>query len=152
MSNYWLIKSEPSDYSIDDFQQDCTAIWDGVRNHQAKNFLCHMKIGDTAFFYHSNIKTPAVVGLAEIVEEKVIDPTQFDPNSRYYDQRSQPDAPRWYTVKLKFLEKFVQEISLKTLKERFTPEEFMLVMRGSRLSVMPVDPSVAERILNLARS
>jgi predicted RNA-binding protein with PUA-like domain len=111
-----------------------------------------MQVGDTAFFYHSNIPQPAVVGLAEIVEEKVVDPTQFDPNSRYYDQRSQPDAPRWYTVKLKFVEKFIKEIPLKTLKARFNPEEFMLVMRGSRLSVMPVEPSVAERILNLAKS
>lgn len=149
MPRYWLIKSEPSDYSIDDLARDGTAIWDGVRNYQARNFLKQMEIGDRAFFYHSNVKPPAIVGLAEVVERQVVDPTQFEPESPYFDPRSTPDNPRWHTVTVKFVTKFARAIALKTLKETFTPQEFLLVMRGTRLSVIPVTDDVAERLLKM---
>ncbi len=147
MIRYWLIKSEPDDYSIDDLQRDTTAIWDGVRNYQARNFLRQMQVGDLAFFYHSNVKPPAIVGLAKIIESQVIDPTQFDPQSKYFDPKATPDNPRWQTASVAFVEKFAEAISLSQLKEKFQPEELWVVKRGNRLSVMPVEETVAQKIL-----
>ena len=146
--NYWLIKSEPSDYSIEDLERDRATIWDGVRNYQARNFLRKMQVSDIAFFYHSNVKPPAIVGLAQVIENQLADPTQFDPNSRYFDAKSTPEAPRWQTVKVEFMEKFSEPISLSQLKTMFTPEEFSVVKKGNRLSVMPVHPEVAQRLLS----
>ena len=146
--NYWLIKSEPSDYSIEDLERDRATIWDGVRNYQARNFLRKMQVSDIAFFYHSNVKPPAIVGLAQVIENQLADPTQFDPNSRYFDAKSTPEAPRWQTVKVEFMEKFSEPISLSQLKTMFTPEEFPVVKKGNRLSVMPVHPEVAQRLLS----
>lgn len=145
--NYWLIKSEPSDYSIDDLKRDRAEIWDGVRNYQARNFLREMQVSDLAFFYHSNVKPPAIVGLAQVIEAQIADPTQFDPDSRYFDPKSTPEAPRWQTVKVEFREKFSEPITLPQLKEMFTPEAFPVVKKGNRLSVMPVSPEVAQRLL-----
>jgi len=150
--NYWLIKSEPSDYSIDDLARDRAVIWDGVRNYQARNFLRQMQPSDMAFFYHSNVKPPAIVGLAQIVEGQLADPTQFDPQSPYYDPKATPETPRWQTVKVEFVEKFTQTISLPQLKQMFTPEELAVVKKGNRLSVMPVDPDVAQRLLQSLES
>ncbi|WP_017662532.1 EVE domain-containing protein [Baaleninema simplex] len=151
MTHYWLIKSEPTDYSIDDLQQDETAIWDGVRNYQARNFLRQMQPTDLAFFYHSNVKPPAIVGLARVLESNVNDPTQFDPNSKYYDPKATPDNPRWQTVNFAFVEKFETPISLTQLKERFNPEDLQVVKRGNRLSVMPVNTNIAQQILEMAK-
>lgn len=147
--NYWLIKSEPDVYSIEDLKEDKTSIWDGVRNYQARNFLKQMQIGDVAFFYHSNTKPPGIVGLAKIIENNLTDPTQFDVNSPYFDPKATPNSPRWYTVKVEFVEQFSAIISLDNLKQTFNPDEFGVVKRGNRLSVMPVSSSVAERILRL---
>lgn len=145
--NYWLLKSEPNEYSIDDLAQDQETIWDGVRNYQARNFLREMQRSDLAFFYHSNVKPPAIVGLARVIETQVADPTQFDPESPYYDPKSTPDSPRWQTVKIAFVEKLSQRITLPQLKEMFHPEELAVVKKGNRLSVMPVSSAVAQRIL-----
>jgi len=145
--NYWLLKSEPNDYSIDDLERDRAAIWDGVRNYQARNFLRKMQPSDIAFFYHSNVKPPAIVGLVRIIENGIADPTQFDSSSKYYDPKATVESPRWQTVKVEFVEKFKQPISLAQLKETFSPEEFVLVKKGNRLSVMPVNQEVAQRIL-----
>ncbi len=147
--SYWLLKSEPTDYSIEDLERDRVALWDGVRNYQARNFLKAMQPSDIAFFYHSNIKPPAIVGLARIIENQVIDPTQFDSDSQYYDPKATPETPRWHTVKVEFIEKFQQPISLQQLKATFNPEEFILVKTGNRLSVMPVAQDVAQRILKM---
>ncbi len=144
--NYWLLKSEPNEYSIDDLAQDQETIWDGVRNYQARNFLREMQRSDLAFFYHSNVKPPAIVGLARVIETQVADPTQFDPESPYYDPKSTPDSPRWQTVKIAFVEK-LKRITLPQLKEMFHPEELAVVKKGNRLSVMPVSSAVAQRIL-----
>jgi predicted RNA-binding protein with PUA-like domain len=148
--NYWLLKSEPDVYSIEDLKRDRISLWDGVRNYQARNFLKAMEIGDVAFFYHSNTKIPGIVGLAKIIEINLIDPTQFEVNSPYFDSKATPNSPRWYTVKVEFVEQFSAIISLEILKQTFNPEEFSLVKRGNRLSVMAVSLSVAERILKLS--
>ena len=147
--NYWLMKSEPTTYSISDLQRDQVTIWDGVRNYQACNFLRQMSMGDRVFFYHSNAELIGIVGLAEVVATGIDDPTQFDPQSKYYDPKSSPAAPRWQTVKIKFLEIFPQMISLATLKQEFTPEELGVVKTGNRLSVMPISIASAEKIKTL---
>lgn len=149
---YWLMKSEPDVYSIEDLERDRNEIWDGVRNYQARNFLKSMTVGDIAFFYHSNTKPPGIAGLMKISEEMVVDPTQFDKTSKYYDAKSTPNAPRWHTVTVTYIETFDHYISLDELKETFEPEDLQVVKRGNRLSVMPVTASVAKRILALAKT
>ncbi|BFM39300.1 EVE domain-containing protein [Synechocystis sp. LKSZ1] len=148
--NYWLMKSEPTTYSIDHLQAEQVTLWDGVRNYQARNFLRQMCIGDQAFFYHSNCQPPAIVGLMQVTAAQVVDPTQFDPQSDYYDPKARPEAPRWQTVQVTFLEKWPRPISLATLKTTFSPEELDVVKKGNRLSVMPVALPIAERLLALA--
>ena len=147
--NYWLMKSEPDVYSIADLKHDRTCIWDGVRNYQARNFMRQMSRGDLVFFYHSNTKIPGIVGLVRVVETGIVDPTQFDIKSEYYDPKSQFDAPRWQTVKVEFVEEFTKLISLGKLKQKFSSDESLLVRKGNRLSVMPVSESAAEKILNM---
>ena len=146
---YWLMKSEPDAYSIDDLERDRTTLWDGVRNYQARNFLRTAAIGDLVFFYHSNTKPPSIVGLMQIVEVNIDDPSQFDASSKYYDPKSTPDNPRWQTVRVEFVERFATAIALDLLKEKFDPDELQVVKRGNRLSVMPVAADVAKRILAL---
>jgi predicted RNA-binding protein with PUA-like domain len=146
---YWLMKSEPNVYSIADLEKEQTCIWDGVRNYQAGNFLKTMNRGDLVFFYHSNTKPPGIVGLAKVIANNVIDPTQFDENSKYYDPRSKTQAPRWLTVSLEFIERFTQPISLISLKQKFTGDELLVVRHGNRLSVMPVAHDIAEKILQM---
>ncbi|MEB3190216.1 MAG: EVE domain-containing protein [Snowella sp.] len=147
--NYWLMKSEPTTYSIETLESEGETLWDGVRNYQARNFLKQMQIGDRAFFYHSNTAIPGIVGLAEIVASQVIDPSQFDPHSDYYDPKSSPDAPRWHTVKVAFTQKFSRIITLTELKARFSPEELGVVKKGNRLSVLPIPTAIAAQILSL---
>lgn len=149
--NYWLMKSEPQVYSISDLKRDKQTIWDGVRNYQARNFLREMQLGDLAFFYHSNAKPPGIVGLMKVVEIDVIDPTQFDSNSQYYDPKSTLQSPRWQTVKVEYVKTFEEIISLTKLKQKFSDDELLVVKKGNRLSVMPVVMKVAEKILNLVR-
>ena len=147
---YWLMKSEPDVYSIEDLRRDRTEIWDGVRNYQARNFLKEMEPGDLAFFYHSNTKPPGIVGLMKIVESQVVDPTQFDASNKYYDPKSTPENPRWHTVTVGYEKTFSKMLTLNQLKETFSPEELLVVRRGNRLSVMPVEMETAKRILSLA--
>ena len=141
------MKSEPLVYSITDLQNQGETIWDGVRNYQARNYLREMLPGDLAFFYHSNTNPPGIVGLMRIAKTGIADPTQFDPNSNYYDPKSSPESPRWQTVVVEFGETFAHPIWLSTLREKFTPEELTLVRRGNRLSVIPVPEAVAMQIL-----
>ena len=144
--NYWLIKSEPDVYSLADLQQERETLWEGVRNYQARNFLRQMNIEDRAFFYHSNTAPPGIVGLVRVVETNITDPTQFDPDSLYYDPKSTQQSPRWQTVKVQFVESFPTLISLGTLKQEFSAEDLWVVRRGNRLSVMPVAEAVAKKI------
>lgn len=149
--NYWLLKSEPDVYSISDLERDTETIWDGVRNYQARNFLRSMQPGDLAFFYHSNTAPPGVVGLMQVAQPDVIDPSQFDSNSKYFDAKSPPDNPRWRTVTLKFVRQFPRMVTLDTLRQTFSPEELWVVRQGNRLSVMPVEGAIAQKILEMAQ-
>ncbi len=148
---YWLMKSEPGAYSIDDLARDKREVWDGVRNYQARNYLREMRAGDLAFFYHSNCKPPGVAGLLRISKENVVDPTQFDPESRYFDPKSSREKPRWQTVEVEFVEKFPNYISLPQLRSLFSEEELPLLKRGYRLSVLPLSDDVAKKLLALAK-
>jgi predicted RNA-binding protein with PUA-like domain len=150
--NYWLMKSEPDVYGIADLKRDRTTVWDGVRNYQARNFLREMQPGDRVFYYHSNTTPLGIVGLAEVAEAGINDPSQFDVTSKYYDPKSSSTAPRWQTVTVRFDQMFTKIITLETLRQTFTPEELLVVRQGNRLSVIPVPGSVAERILAIAQA
>jgi len=143
------MKSEPGVYGISDLKRDRTTIWDGVRNYQARNYLRQMQVEDLSFFYHSNATPPGIAGLMRVVMSGVVDPSQFDPKSSYYDPKSDPQSPRWYTVKVEFVKTFPLLIALSTLKQEFSPEELGVVRQGNRLSVMPVNDAIAQRILAL---
>jgi predicted RNA-binding protein with PUA-like domain len=147
--NYWLMKSEPDVFGIADLERDRTTVWDGVRNYQARNFLKSMEVGDLAFFYHSNTNPPGIVGLMQVIEAQVVDPSQFDPTGDYYDSKSTVDLPRWHTVKVEFVRAFHTQITLANLREQFTPEELLVVKQGNRLSVMPILDRVAAQLLKL---
>jgi predicted RNA-binding protein with PUA-like domain len=147
--NYWLMKSEPDVYSINDLQRQGSTVWDGVRNYQARNFLKSMNVGDRAFFYHSNTNPPGIVGLMKIVETMVVDPSQFEVDGEYYDPKSTPEAPRWHTVKAQYLQTFPTVLSLSLLREHFSAEELLVVKQGNRLSVLPVSVEIADRVLAL---
>ncbi|GAB4231804.1 MAG: EVE domain-containing protein [Stanieria sp.] len=146
--NYWLMKSEPDVYSINDLAQEKQTIWDGVRNYQARNFLRQMQPEDLAFFYHSHTKNPGIIGLMKIVKNNFPDPTQFDPNSKYYDYKSTLESPRWQTVVVEFVQIFPEIITLSKLKQEFSENELLVIKKGNRLSVMPVAQPVAQKILS----
>jgi predicted RNA-binding protein with PUA-like domain len=146
---FWLMKSEPDVYGIEDLRNEGIGLWDGVRNYQARNFLKSMQVGDRAFFYHSNTKPPGIAGLMQIVASNVVDPTQFDASSPYYDAKSNPEQPRWHTVNVQFVEAIPELISLDRLRQQFTGDELMVVKLGTRLSVIPVADAVAQRLLKL---
>ena len=148
--SYYLFKSEPGAFGIDDLKRVKTTIWDGVRNYQARIHLRSAKSGDRAFFYHSNCAEIGIAGVCRITETLVADPSQFDPASPYFDPKSTRDAPRWETVRVQFEERFAAVISLETLKTRFTPDELLVVRKGNRLSVLPVSDAAAQRILAIA--
>jgi predicted RNA-binding protein with PUA-like domain len=150
--NYWLLKTEPSVFSIADLQQVGDVVWDGVRSYQARNYLRTAQIGDVVFVYHSNTEQTGVVGLAQVSETSVDDPTQFDAASPYFDPKSTPANVRWQTVRIRFVEAFATVVSLGMLKERFTPDELMVVRKGMRLSVTPVSEEVAKRLLQMGRA
>lgn len=148
---YWLMKSEPTAYSLQNLKDDQTTIWDGVRNYQARNFLREMQTGDLVFFYHSNTAPPGIAGLMQIVESGIDDPTQFDSKSKYYDPKSTPSSPRWQTVQVEFVEAFSNLIPLETLRQQFSPDDLWVVRTGNRLSVMPVPEATAEQLLAIGR-
>ena len=150
--NYWLMKSEPDVFGIDDLKnrQNQTEHWDGVRNYQARNFMRdQMKKGDQVFFYHSNCKQPGIVGIAEIVKEAYPDRFAFDPEAKYYDPKSDPDNPRWFMVDVKFVRKLKRTITLEELKQLPNLQDFPLVRRGNRLSIMPVTGEQWDIILGI---
>ena len=144
--NYWLMKSEPDAYSIDSLKKDKFTLWDGIRNYQARNYMRKMSKGDKVFFYHSNCKPPGIVGLMEVIDLNIVDPTQFEENSKYFDPKSNPENPRWDCVKVKFLFKSTTILSLPELKLLFKEEELLVVKKGNRLSIIPVKEMVAKII------
>jgi len=136
---YWLMKSEPDAYSIDDLERDGTEPWDGIRNYQARNMIRDdMKMGDGVIFYHSSCKVPAAVGVAKIASAAYPDPTQFDPRSKYYDEKSPEENPRWLLVDVAFVRKLTRPIPLSELKGHPGLADFRLNQRGNRLSIFPV--------------
>lgn len=150
--NYWLMKTEPEVYSIDDLmkEKNQTEHWDGVRNYQARNMMRdQMQKGDKVFFYHSNCKEPGIVGVAKIVKTGYPDYTAFDPASKYFDPKSSPDNPRWFMVDVKFERKLKRTITLEELKQHKGLTDMALVRKGNRLSVMPVTERQWELILSL---
>ena len=151
MAKYWLMKSEPNVYSIDDLARDGETHWDGVRNYQARNFMRdQMKKGDLVLYYHSNTKPTGVVGTAKVVRESYPDFTSFDSGGRYYDPKSTPDSPRWFMVDIGFLEKFPEPVTLVKIKRHNSLQDMVLVKSG-RLSVQPVKPEEYEIIVELGR-
>ena len=134
---YWLMKSEPSAYSIDDLKRDGSTLWDGVRNYQARNLMREMRVGDQALFYHSNAEPPAVVGTMEISGAAEPDPTQFDSGDSHYDPKATLANPVWFGVRVRFKSKLNKPVSLQLIKEHRALRNMVLVNR-SRLSVQPV--------------
>lgn len=138
---HWLMKSEPSVFSIQDLQEspDQTTLWEGVRNYQARNFMRDdMKVGDLILYYHSRDQPIGVAGIAEVVKEAYPDPTQLDPSARYFDKRAKSDNPPWVVVDIKFVREFKAVIPLRRLKETPGLEAMKVVQRGMRLSIQPV--------------
>ncbi len=148
--NYWLMKSEPDAYSIDDLKRDKREPWDGIRNYQARNMMRDdMKVGDKVFFYHSNCKEPGIVGIMKVVSKPYPDPTQFDPDSKYFDSKSNPEDPRWILVDVGFVRKTKRNITLTEIKAHPGLDDMILTRKGNRLSVMPVDREHWDIILGL---
>jgi predicted RNA-binding protein with PUA-like domain len=146
---WWLMKSEPDVYGIQHLEAEGTTLWDGIRNYQARNYMRAMQSGDRAFFYHSNVSPPGIVGLMEVIATALVDPSQFDAASKYFDPASKVEAPRWDCARLAYRCTFPQMLTLEALKEHFTAEELAVVRRGNRLSILPLSESCAERIFAL---
>ncbi|QSB03505.1 EVE domain-containing protein [Methylomonas sp. EFPC1] len=150
--NYWLMKSEPDTFGIDDLfnRPGQTEHWDGVRNYQARNMMRDdMKNGDQVFFYHSNCDEPGIVGIMQVVREAYPDFTAFDPDDKHFDPKSNPDKPTWYMVDVKFVRKLSRNISLRELKLKTELADLALLRRGNRLSIMPVNAEQWTFILSL---
>lgn len=146
---YWLLKSEPSEFSIDDLAARGESLWDGVRNYQARNFLRAMKTGDRAFFYHSSCPEPGIVGIMTLVRAAYPDPTQFNPESPYFDPKSTPENPRWSSVDVRLEKALPSLLPLAALKANPVLAGLAVVQRGSRLSVMPVSADEWKAILKM---
>ena len=147
---YWLMKSEPDEFSIDDLQRVGSEPWGGVRNYQARNFMREMKRGDGVLFYHSSCAVPGVVGLAEIANEATPDPSQFERKSDYFDAASKREEPRWDLVDVGFKRKLSRTITLDEIREQADRlGDFALIRRGNRLSVLPVTATQWKLILGL---
>jgi predicted RNA-binding protein with PUA-like domain len=150
--NYWLIKTEPDEFSFADLLKKQSEPWTGVRNYQARNFMRDgMKLGDKILFYHSSTAIPAVVGIAEVASQAYCDPLQFNKKSKYFDQGSKKENPRWVAVDVKAVEKLEHPVTLEVMKMDTELQTMRLVKRGNRLSVMPVSEQEFKRILELSK-
>ncbi|MCX8056051.1 MAG: EVE domain-containing protein [Ignavibacteria bacterium] len=151
MKNYWLFKSEPDVYSIDDLERDGTTFWDGVRNYEARNYLRDkVKKGDKVLFYHSNCEVPGVYGVCEVVKEGYPDFTQFDPKNKYYDPKSNPNNPTWFMVDVKFVKKLKKPVTLEEIKNNPKLKNIRLVQKGNRLSIIPLTKEEFDEILKMS--
>ncbi|MDC0036632.1 EVE domain-containing protein [bacterium] len=152
MTAYWLMKTEPTTYSIDDLQREGKTPWEGVRNYQARNFMRDtMRIGDKVLFYHSNATPPGVVGLAEVCSESYPDHFALNPDSTYFDPKSSEEKPIWMMVDVRFVAKFASIISLETLKSHLECADMKVVQKGSRLSIQPVSETDYNFVVSLAK-
>lgn len=140
--SYWLMKTEPDTFSIDDLARVGVEPWDGIRNYQARNFIRDsMKVGDEVFIYHSRVDPPAVVGIGRVASPAYPDPKQFNPDAKYYDSKSDPANPRWMLVEIAYVAHLPRPVSLAELKQAPGLEEMMVTRKGSRLSIQPVSAS-----------
>ena len=149
---YWMMKSEPDAFSIDDLERVGTEPWNGVRNYQARNFMRDgMRVGDGVMIYHSNCKVPGIAGLATVASAAYPDPTQFDPKSHYHDPKATPETPRWFLVDVAFERRLNRLIPLEEIKQHADAlgEGFALTAKGSRLSVFPVTAAQWKLLLSL---
>ncbi|AHI05413.1 hypothetical protein BDW_04525 [Bdellovibrio bacteriovorus W] len=146
---YWLMKSEPDVYSIDQLKKDKRTWWEGVRNYQARNFMIDMEVGDLVLFYHSNATPPGIAGIAKVSKPAAPDELQFDKKSEYYDAKSSPEKPRWSCVEVSFVKKFKNFISLPDLRDNAKLADMTVLQKGSRLSVQPVDKKHFELVEKL---
>jgi len=146
---YWLVKTEPEVYSIDDLARDKKTLWTGVRNYQARNFLRSMKRKDAVLIYHSNAEPPGVVGIAEVRAEDRPDPTQFDPSSEYFDPKATEKEPRWFCPEVSLVRKLSRQVSLDQLRGNKSLNGLMLLQKGSRLSVIPVSEQHFRAIISM---
>lgn len=151
---YWLMKSEPDVFGIDDLakRRKQTEPWDGIRNYQVRNMLRdEMKKGDQALFYHSNCKEPGIVGIMQVAKEAYPDHTALEPNSKYYDPKSNPQNPRWLMVDMQLVRKFDRVITLQELKTHKILADMLILRRGNRLSVTPISKKHWDYILKLEK-
>ena len=149
---YWLMKSEPDAFSIDDLEKKGSEPWDGIRNYQARNFMRDdMKVGDGVLFYHSNSKPSGVAGVARVCKEAYPDHTAWDPDSHYFDPKCDPENPTWMMVDLEFVERFSEAVPLNELKENPKLEGMMVTKRGMRLSIQPVEKKHFDEVLRMGR-
>ena len=146
------MKSEEDAFSIDDLQSTDAEPWDGVRNYQARNYMREMRPGDLMLFYHSNAKPSGVAGIGRIVSEPYADPTQFDADSKYFDPKSTEEEPRWQLVDVEFVEKLDAILDLKAMKEDPGLNGMLVLRKGSRLSITPVEKKHFKRVLKLAKA
>jgi predicted RNA-binding protein with PUA-like domain len=147
---YWLMKSEPDTYSIDDLQSFGVDHWDGIRNYQVRNFFRdQMQVGEQAFFYHSNCKEPGIVGTMEIVSKAFPDHTDFDPSEKYFDSKSDPENPRWLMVDVRYIRHLDRMITLGELRQQKQIADMKLLQRGNRLSVLPLSKMEWQYILEM---
>jgi predicted RNA-binding protein with PUA-like domain len=147
---YWLIKSEPDVFGIEDLERVGREPWNGVRNYQARNYMRdQMEPGDLALFYHSNAKPSGVVGIARVAGPPYPDSTQFDPQSEYFDPKSTAENPRWMLVDFEFVEKFPQVVSLDQLKAEKSLAGMLVIQKGTRLSITPVDPKHFKKVCKM---
>ena len=149
--HYWLMKTEPDGFSIDDLRKVGTEPWTGVRNYQARNFMRSMQVGDGVLFYHSSTEIPGIYGLAEVASAPYPDPTQFDRKSPYFDPKATHEQPRWDLVDVHYVRTLKRPIALGTIREHADAlgEDFALIRRGARLSVLPVTAAQWKLLLSL---
>lgn len=150
---YWLMKSEPNEYSIDDLKRDKKAPWFGVRNYQARNFMRDsMQIGDEVLFYHSSCPEPGVAGLAQVLSNAYPDKTQFEKKSPYFDPKATKEHPRWMLVDVKFVERFESVVTLAELRQEKTLKDLVILRPGNRLSITPVTLQEFQSIYKLGKN
>ena len=150
LKQYWLMKSEPSAYSIDTFQKDRKTLWDGIRNYQARNFMMNeMSVGDEVLFYHSNAKPPGVIGLAQVSHPAQPDPTAMDKKSKYFDPKSTKEKPIWHCVEIQFVKKFKRLVSLDEIRKDEKLQK-MKLLSHSRLSIQPLTKSEFHHICQIS--
>ena len=150
---YWLMKSEPDVFSIEDLKERGSEAWDGVRNYQARNFMRdEMQVGDGVLFYHSNCKEPGIAGIATVSSKPYDDPTALDPKSNYYDPKSTPEKNRWQLIEVSYQETFPKVVTLADMKEDAKLADMRILQKGNRLSITPVTKEQFDYIKKLSKA